>query len=161
HPAAHPRQARAALVLHPIEGLDMSVTLHFHGAAGTVTGSCYRVVHPGGQFLIDCGMFQGNKSVRDLSYKPFPFDPKAIDFLLLTHAHIDHAGLLPKLTRHGYRNKMLMTEPTAGLLEYLLPDAAGLQESEAERESRKRSRRGNAPVEPLYQLRDAVAALEL
>ncbi len=75
----------------------MSVTLHFHGAAGTVTGSCYRVVHPRGQFLVDCGMFQGNKTVRDLNYKPFPFDPKAIDFLLLTHAHIDHAGLLPRL----------------------------------------------------------------
>lgn len=139
----------------------MSVTLHFHGAAGTVTGSCYRVVHPKGQFLIDCGMFQGNKSVRELSFKPFPFDPKAIDFLLLTHAHIDHAGLLPKLTRHGFRNPMLMTEPTAGLLEYMLPDAAGIQESEAERETRKRSRRGDAPVEPLYQLRDAATALEL
>ena len=75
----------------------MTVTIHFHGASGTVTGSCYRVVHPAGQFLVDCGMFQGNKSVRDLNYKPFPFDPKAIDFLLLTHAHIDHAGLLPRL----------------------------------------------------------------
>lgn len=139
----------------------MSVTLHFHGAAGTVTGSCYRVVHPGGQFLVDCGLFQGNKSVRELNYKPLPFDAKQIDFLLLTHAHIDHAGLLPKLTRHGFRNKMLMTEPTAGLLEYLLPDAAGIQESEADRETRKRSRRGEAPVEPLFQLRDAVTALEL
>ena len=112
----------------------MTVTLHFHGAAGTVTGSCYRVVHAKGQFLIDCGMFQGNRTVRDLNLKPLPFDPKAIGFLLLTHAHIDHAGLLPKLTRHGYRQPMWMTEPTAGLLEYLLPDAAGIQESEAERE---------------------------
>ena len=76
----------------------MTVTLHFHGAAGTVTGSCYRVVHAKGQFLVDCGLFQGNKTVRDLNYKPFPFDPRAIDFLLLTHAHIDHAGLLPRLT---------------------------------------------------------------
>ena len=98
----------------------MTVTIHFHGASGTVTGSCYRVVHPAGQFLVDCGMFQGNKSVRDLNYKPFPFDPRGIDFLLLTHAHIDHCGLLPKLTANGYRKPIWCTPPTAGLLEYLL-----------------------------------------
>ena len=139
----------------------MTVTIHFHGASGTVTGSCYRVVHPKGQFLVDCGMFQGNKTVRDLNYKPLPFDPKAIDFLLLTHAHIDHAGLLPKLTKNGYRNVIWCTEPTGGLLEYLLPDAAGIQESEAEFETRKRGRKGNAPLEPLYQMRDAEQALKL
>ncbi|HQZ12345.1 MAG TPA: MBL fold metallo-hydrolase [Devosia sp.] len=138
----------------------MAVTLNFHGAAGTVTGSCYRVVHPGGQFLVDCGMFQGNKTVRDLNYKPLPFDPKRIDYLLLTHAHIDHAGLLPKLTHHGYRNPMYMTEPTAGLLEYLLPDAAGIQESEAERETRKRGRRAEGPAEPMYTMEDATEALK-
>lgn len=137
----------------------MTVTIHFHGASGTVTGSCYRIVHPKGQFLVDCGMFQGNKTVRDLNYKPLPFDPKAIDFLLLTHAHIDHAGLLPKLTKNGYRKPIWCTAPTAGLLEYLLPDAAGIQESEAEFESRKRGRKGNAPLEPLYQMRDAEEAL--
>ncbi|MDB5587656.1 MAG: fold metallo-hydrolase [Devosia sp.] len=137
----------------------MSVTLHFHGAAGTVTGSCYRVVHPGGQFLVDCGLFQGNKSVRELNLKPTPFDPKAIDFLLLTHAHIDHAGLLPKLYREGFRGPMWMTEPTAGLLEYLLPDSASIQESEAERETKKLSRRGEEPAKPLYTLEDAEEAL--
>jgi metallo-beta-lactamase family protein len=139
----------------------MTVTIHFHGAAGTVTGSCYRVEHPKGQFLVDCGMFQGNRTVRDLNNKPLPFEPKAIDFLLLTHAHIDHAGLLPKLTRHGYRKPIWCTEPTSGLLEYLLPDAAGIQESEAEFESRKRGRKGDAPVEPLYRMVDAETALSL
>lgn len=139
----------------------MTVTIHFHGASGTVTGSCYRIVHPKGQFLVDCGMFQGNKTVRDLNYKPLPFDPRAIDFLLLTHAHIDHAGLLPKLTKNGYRKPIWGTPPTGGLLEYLLPDAAGIQESEAEFETRKRGRKGNAPLEPLYTLEDASAALEL
>jgi metallo-beta-lactamase family protein len=137
----------------------MSVTLHFHGAAGTVTGSCYRVVHPGGQFLVDCGMFQGNKSVRDLNLKPTPFKAKNIDFLLLTHAHIDHTGLLPKLYKDGFGGPMWMTEPTAGLLEYMLPDSAGIQESEAERESRKRGRRGDEPVEPLYRMEHAARAL--
>ena len=137
----------------------MTVSLHFHGAAGTVTGSCYRIVHPGGQFLVDCGLFQGNKSVRDLNLKPTPFDPKQIDFLLLTHAHIDHAGLLPKLYREGWRGPMWMTEPTAGLLEYLLPDSAGIQESEAERETKKRGRRGDEPARPLYTMEDAEEAL--
>ena len=133
----------------------MTVTIHFHGASGTVTGSCYRVVHPRGQFLIDCGMFQGNRTVRDLNLKPLPFDPKAIDFLLLTHAHIDHAGLLPKLSKFGYRKPIWCTAPTGGLLEYLLPDSAGIQESEAEFESRKRGRRGDAPTAPLYTMQDA------
>ena len=138
----------------------MTVTLHFHGASGTVTGSCYRVVHPAGQFLVDCGLFQGNKSVRDLNLKPTPFDPRAVDFLLLTHAHIDHAGLLPKLYRERWRGPMWMTEPTAGLLEYLLPDSAGIQESEAERETKKRGRRGDEPAAPLYTMADAEEALK-
>ncbi|MGV3651557.1 MAG: MBL fold metallo-hydrolase RNA specificity domain-containing protein [Devosia sp.] len=137
----------------------MSVTLSFHGAAGTVTGSCYRVSHPGGQFLVDCGLFQGNKSVRDLNHKPLPFSPGDIDFLLLTHAHIDHAGLLPRLYRMGWRGPMHMTEPTAGLLEYLLPDSAGIQESEAEAETKKRGRKGEPAAEPLYTMEDATEAL--
>ena len=139
----------------------MTVTLYFHGAAGTVTGSCYRVVHPGGQFLVDCGMFQGNKTVRDLNYKPLPFDPARIDYLLLTHAHIDHAGVLHKLTRLGYRKRIWATEPTNSLIEYLLPDAAGIQESEAERETRKLARRAEAPFQPLYKMEDAEEALKL
>ncbi|RYE08350.1 MAG: MBL fold metallo-hydrolase [Hyphomicrobiales bacterium] len=139
----------------------MTVTIHFHGASGTVTGSCYRVVHPAGQFLVDCGLFQGNRTVRDLNLKPLPFDAARIDFLLLTHAHIDHAGLLPKLTRNGYRKPIWSTPPTAGLLEYLLPDAAGIQESEAERENRKRGRKDDAPAEPLYTMEDASKALDL
>jgi metallo-beta-lactamase family protein len=138
----------------------MTVTLHFHGASGTVTGSCYRVEHDGGQFLVDCGLFQGNKTVRDLNYKPFPFDPKQIDYLLLTHAHIDHAGLLPRLAHLGYRKPVWATEPTNGLLEYLLPDSAGIQESEAERETRKRSRRAEEPFKPLYTMEDATELLK-
>jgi metallo-beta-lactamase family protein len=138
----------------------MTVTLNFHGAAGTVTGSCYRVVHPGGQFLVDCGLFQGNKTVRDLNYKPMPFDAKKIDYVLLTHAHIDHAGLLPKLAAQGFRKSIFSTEQTNGLLEFLLPDAAGIQESEAERETKKRSRRAEAPAEPLYTMKDAQEILQ-
>jgi metallo-beta-lactamase family protein len=138
----------------------MTVTLHFHGAAGTVTGSCYRIEHAKWQFLVDCGLFQGNRTVRDLNYKPFPFDPTAIDFLLLTHAHIDHAGLIPKLYRSRYRGPIHASAATNGLLEYLLPDAASIQESETEREVKKRARRGEAAPEPLYSLADAQTALE-
>jgi len=138
----------------------MTVTLHFHGAAGTVTGSCYRVEHPKGQFLVDCGMFQGNKTVRALNQKPLPFDVGKIDFVLLTHAHIDHAGLLPKLFHHGYRGPMTMTEPTAGLLEYLLPDSAGIQESDAEHDAKRLRQRGDEPLPPLYTMEDAEEALK-
>lgn len=138
----------------------MSVELFFHGAAGTVTGSCYRVVHPGGQFLVDCGLFQGNKTVRELNLKPTPFDPANIDYLLLTHAHIDHCGLVPKLYASGFEGSIHATRPTAGLIEFLLEDGAGIQESEAERENRKRARRGTPPIKPLYTREDAATALK-
>ncbi len=92
----------------------MGVVLSFHGAAGTVTGSCYRVTHPNGQFLVDCGLFQGNKAVRALNDKPFPFDPAKLDYVLLTHAHIDHAGLLPKLVKHKFAGPIHSTAPTMG-----------------------------------------------
>ena len=138
----------------------MTVTLEFHGAAGTVTGSCYRVLHPHGQFLVDCGMFQGNRTVRDLNYKPSPFDPKRIDFVLLTHAHIDHCGLLPKLYHNGFAGPMWMTPPTGGLLEYLLLDAAGIQESETEQENRKLARKNEPLLKPLYTIEDAQETLK-
>ncbi len=138
----------------------MTVTLHFHGAAGTVTGSCYRVTHPGGQFLVDHGLFQGNKTVRALNAKPQPFETGNIDFVLLTHAHIDHVGLVPRLYKNGYTGPLHCTEPTGGLIEYLLEDGAGIQESEAERENRHRARRNEELVEPLYTKRDAARALD-
>ena len=138
----------------------MTVTLEFHGAAGTVTGSCYRVLHPHGQFLVDCGLFQGNRTVRELNYKPTPFDPKKIDFVLLTHAHIDHCGLLPKLYHQGFSGPMWMTAPTAGLLEYLLLDAAGIQESETEQENRKLARKNEPLLQPLYTIEDAQETLK-
>lgn len=137
----------------------MTVTLSFHGAAGTVTGSSYRITHPKGQFLVDCGLFQGNKTVRALNNKPFPFRPADIDFMLLTHAHIDHAGLIPKLVKHGFAGPIHATEATTGLMDYLLPDSAGIQESEAERENRRRKRKGKAPIDPLYTREDAEEAL--
>ncbi|MEQ8446972.1 MAG: MBL fold metallo-hydrolase [Pelagibacterium sp.] len=138
----------------------MTVELSFNGAAGTVTGSCYRIVHDRGNFLVDCGLFQGTKTERELNEKPFPFDPQALDFVLLTHAHIDHVGLVPRLYAKGYRGPLHATAATNGLIEYLLADGASIQESEADRENRKRQRRGDAPVPPLYSLADAEEALK-
>ena len=134
-------------------------TLTFCGAAGTVTGSCSQLNLGETRFLIDCGLFQGNRSVRDLNYKPFPFDAKQVDFLILTHAHIDHSGLIPKLTRAGFDGPIYATRPTADLLEFMLRDSAMIQESNAERANRKRRRRDREVVEPVYTIEDAEQAL--
>ena len=133
--------------------------LTFCGAAGTVTGSCSLVEHAGVKFLVDCGLFQGNKTAAGLNREPFPFDAREIEFLILTHAHIDHSGLVPKLMRAGFRGAILATRATCELLDYMLRDSAAIQESNLERYNRKRQRRGQKPVEPLYSTEDAEAAL--
>jgi len=138
----------------------MSVTLQFLGAAGTVTGSCYLLQHPKGRLLIDCGLFQGSKTLRELNYGAFPFEPASLDAVLLTHAHIDHSGQIPKLTRLGYGGRIIATEGTRDLLAYMLPDSGALQESEVERLNRRNAQRGRAPVQPIYTRADAEAALK-
>jgi len=135
--------------------------LSFYGAAGTVTGSCSMVEAAGHRFLIDCGMFQGNKTVRALNDQPFPFAPVDAEFLLLTHAHIDHSGLLPKLVKHGFSGPIYCTEPTADLLEFMLIDSANIQMGNAERHNRRRQRRGQQLIEPIYTEKDAKATLAL
>lgn len=137
----------------------MTVALKFCGAAGTVTGSCYLISHPGGRLLVDCGMFQGPKTLRELNYGQFPFDAAKLDTVLLTHAHIDHSGLLPKLYTHGYDGKILATPETNALLEWMLPDAGAIQEGEVERLNRRNARRGRLAVEPIYTRADAEAML--
>jgi metallo-beta-lactamase family protein len=136
------------------------VSLAFLGAASTVTGSCFLVTTEKGRLLVDCGLFQGTKTVRELNYKDFPFEPGAIDALLLTHAHIDHSGLVPKLVRKGFKGPIIATEPTADLLAFMLPDSGYIQESEVDRLNRRNRQRGRPPVEPIYTRRDAEAALE-
>ncbi|MEX0758252.1 MAG: MBL fold metallo-hydrolase, partial [Tistlia sp.] len=132
-----------------------AVQLCFHGAAGVVTGSCYRLVRDGVSFLVDCGLFQGNKTLRELNYRDFPFDPATLDFVVLTHAHIDHSGLLPKLVRQGFRGPILATEATRDLLSFMLPDSGYIQESEVARLNERNRRRGRRPVEPIYRKSDA------
>ena len=136
-------------------------TLTFCGAAGTVTGSCSLIENGDTRFLIDCGLYQGNKSVKELNIQPFPFDPGAISFLVLTHAHIDHSGLIPKLVKAGFDGPIYATRATADLLEFMLPDSASIQESNAERHNRKRRRRNLPEIQPVYGSEDAARALEL
>lgn len=137
----------------------MTVSLNFCGAAGTVTGSCYLVHHPAGRFLVDCGLFQGSKTLRELNYGSFPFDPAKIDFVLLTHAHIDHSGLLPKLVKAGFAGRVVATAGTRDLLTFMLPDAGHIQESDVERLNRRNQQRGRPEVEPIYTQADAEACL--
>lgn len=138
----------------------MSISLSFHGAAGTVTGSCYSLGVGERSILIDCGMFQGDKTLKELNYAAWPFDPRQIDAVVLTHAHIDHSGLIPRLVKAGYRGPIYATEGTVDLLEYMLPDSGGIQEMEVSRLNRRNQRRGRDVVEPIYDEADARNALK-
>ena len=137
----------------------MTVTLSFFGAAGTVTGSAYLLETGKTRLLVDCGMFQGPHALKELNYQPFPFSPGSLDTVLLTHAHTDHSGLLPKLTRHGYRGPIHTTSATADLLTWMLPDSAHIQEFEVEQLNRRQRRRSRAEVEPIYTAEDAAQCL--
>jgi metallo-beta-lactamase family protein len=134
--------------------------LTFCGAAGEVTGSCHLFDDGRRRFLIDCGMFQGGRDVAVRNREPWPFAPAGLDFVLLTHAHIDHSGLLPRLVRDGFRGRIYATGATRDLVGVLWPDSALLQAADVERALRHgRVRRGPAP-EPLYGLGDVERALE-
>ena len=139
----------------------MSVTVRFCGAARTVTGSCGLFQTKSGRFLVDCGLFQGSKTLKALNYGAFPFRPSDIDAVLLTHAHIDHSGLLPKLVREGFRGRIFATRGTLDLCSYMLPDAGSIQESEVRTLNRRNAARGRPEVTPIYTKADAVASLDL
>jgi len=138
----------------------MSVTIRFCGAAHTVTGSCYLFQTRSGRFLVDCGLFQGQKTLKELNYGSFPFRPADIDAVLLTHAHIDHSGLLPKLVREGFRGRIFATRGTIDLCSYMLPDSGSIQESEVATLNRRNRARGKGEVSPIYTQADAVASLQ-
>ncbi|MFC4296168.1 MBL fold metallo-hydrolase [Novosphingobium tardum] len=137
---------------------ENSITLTFHGAAETVTGSCMEYAWGGRRILVDCGLFQGSRTLESLNYREFDFDAKSIDAVVLTHAHIDHSGLLPKLVANGFSGPIWCTAPTRDLLEFMLADAGRIQEMDAERRNRRRDRAGEPPFVPLYTEQDANAA---
>lgn len=133
----------------------------FMGAARTVTGSCYILEHEGKRFAVDCGMHQGNKEIEKRNENLDAYDAKNLDFVLVTHAHIDHSGLLPALVAKGFKNPIYCTAPTKDLLEIMLLDSAYIQEMEAEWANAKVRRKGGEQVHPLYTINDANKALPL
>jgi len=136
--------------------------LTFFGGAGEVTGSCTRVRAGGATFLVDCGMFQGGREAGRKNFEALDFDLREIDFVLLTHAHIDHSGLVPRLAALGYRGPIHATEPTVRLLEVMLLDSAHIQEKEAERaarDSHRKRRKRLRAVPMLYTVAQAQASL--
>lgn len=128
--------------------------LTFHGAAGTVTGSCMELRSDRHRLLIDCGLFQGSRSLEALNYEPLPFDPAGIDLVILTHAHLDHSGRLPQLIREGCRAEIWSAPPNRQLLGPLLTDSARIQAADAERRNERPDRAGLPPFEPLYDFDD-------
>lgn len=133
----------------------------FLGGVGTVTGSCYLLETNGLKILVDCGMFQGRRELRSRNYSEPLVHPQSIDYIILTHAHIDHSGLIPRFFKQGFRGKVLATRATCELCRIMLPDSGHIQEMEAEWESRKAKRRGEKAPEPLYTAADAVECLQL
>lgn len=133
----------------------MALSLTFHGAARTVTGSCMEFRSGDTRVLVDCGMFQGSRSLEALNHQPLAFDPRQIDAVLLTHAHIDHSGMLPRLAAEGYKGPIWCTQETADLLEYMLADSGRIHEYEAKRRNRRRDRAGEKPIRPIYTEQDA------
>ena len=133
----------------------------FLGATRTVTGSNYLVEAAGKKFLVDCGLWQGNAELEERNGDPFEYDPKGIDFMLLTHAHIDHSGRIPKLYNEGFRNRIYAHKATCDLCALMLPDSGHIQEMEAEWKNRKRMRKGEKERPPLYTAEEAAKCLEI
>jgi metallo-beta-lactamase family protein len=128
------------------------------GGAETVTGSKHLLKTPGLNVLVDCGLFQGIKSLREKNWEALPIDPSTIDALILTHAHLDHCGYIPLLVKNGYRGKIYMSKPTRDLAELILTDSAKLQEEDAWK-ANKHGYTKHKPAEPLYDTRDVEVAL--
>lgn len=134
--------------------------IQFCGASTGVTGSCHLITTEHHKILLDCGQFQGGKAMDAMNYEPFPFDPAEIDYMVLSHAHIDHCGRIPLLIKRGFKGDIYCTDATADLLEVMLKDSGYIHEKEAEWKNRKNERAGRPLVEPLYTCNDAVESLK-
>lgn len=129
--------------------------IKFFGATKFVTGSNILISTKKYNLLLDCGMFQGEKEIEDFNFAQFPYDPQKIDYLILTHAHIDHSGRIPKLVNEGFKGKIISTKPTMQLCEIMLKDSAHIQESDAVWENNRRKRAGEELKKPLYTIQEA------
>jgi metallo-beta-lactamase family protein len=135
--------------------------ISFHGADRSVTGSCHLIECAGKRVLIDCGLYQGGRELEEENADDFGFDPATIDYLLLTHAHLDHCGRIPLLSRRGFKGEIITTAATRELARLVLLDSAHLQEEEAEYKSRKKARHGHHKnIKPLYTVLDALNSTE-
>ena len=133
----------------------------FLGATRTVTGSNFLVEGAGKKFLVDCGMWQGKAEIEEENGQDFEFNPAEIDFMLLTHAHIDHSGRIPKLYKEGFKNKVYAHKATCDLCALMLPDSGHIQEMESEWKNKKRMRKGENPLPPIYTAEEAARCLEI
>ena len=136
------------------------MNIKFLGAAMSVTGTCHLITTDKYKILLDCGQFQGSKALEELNSEEFGFDPLEIDFVILSHAHIDHSGRIPLLTKRGYKEKIYCTDATADLVEIMLKDSGYIHEKEAEWSNRKAERSGKPFVDPLYTFQDAVDSVQ-
>ena len=134
--------------------------IQFCGAASGVTGSCHLITTEKHKILLDCGQFQGGKAMEAMNYEPFPFNPAEIDYVILSHAHIDHCGRIPLLIKRGFKGDIYCTDATADLVEVMLKDSGYIHEKEAEWKNRKAERAGKALVEPLYTYNDALDSIK-
>ena len=134
------------------------IQIHFLGAAGTVTGSKYLLETPEQNIMIDCGMFQGFKELREKNWDYLPIDVSSVDVVLLTHGHLDHTGYLPRLVKQGFRGKIIGTAPTLAITEIILLDSAKIHEEEAERANEEGYSK-HAPAEPFYTIKEAEVTL--
>ena len=137
---------------------DRGIYIQSLGAAQTVTGSKHLLITPDAKIMVDCGLFQGLKSLREKNWEPLPVDVSTIDAVILTHAHLDHCGYLPRLIKDGFKGKVYMSRPTLDLTELILRDSAGLQEEDAMKANKYGYSR-HKPALPLYDTADVEAAL--
>jgi metallo-beta-lactamase family protein len=155
-----PAQAVGSVSRYRVHGRE-SMKIPFCGAAGTITGTSHRVETNGLQILLDCGLFLGGREIDERHRAPFAFDAAGLDAVLLSHAHLDHAGLLPRLVRDGFRGRILCTAPTADIAKLMLADSAHLQVEEAAYQARKAKRRGEVGAPPLYDMDDVLRTADL
>ena len=133
----------------------------FLGATKIVTGSNFLVEAAGKRFLVDCGLYQGKEELEELNYREFDYNPAEIDFMLLTHAHIDHSGRIPKLYNDGFKGPIYAHKATCDLCSIMLPDSGHIQEMESQWKNKKRVRKGQKEKQPLYTADDAIKCMEI